>query len=166
MTKIEWFQNEFANLSHSEQVELINKYCEITKCYDYEIYPMDEFNEMFAKYKPVEIARMACNNSHSINFSDDYFVVTWNGFYTFSNPYYYIEDYLSDILECEDAWDSYIERDDFVNYLYDSLLYLKPSYMEDDTFYDIVNEIASKYNTESEFENAIKEILSKNVNGK
>ena len=166
MTKIEWFQNEFANISRSEQVEVINKYYELTKCYNDEIYPMDVFNEMFASYKPLEISRMACANSHRINFSDDYFVVTWNGFRTFSNPYYYIEGYLSDILEYEDAWYSYINFDDFVNYLYDSLLYLKPSYMEDDTFYDIVNKIASKYNTESEFENAIKDILSKNVNGK
>ena len=36
--------------------------------------------------------------------------------------------------------------------------------MEDDDFYTIVDKAASKYNTESEFENAIKETLSKNVN--
>ena len=42
--------------------------------------------------------------------------------------------------------------------------YLKPNDMENDDFYTIVDKAASKYNTESEFENAIKETLSKNVN--
>lgn len=166
MSKMEWFENEFSNLSYSEQVEVFNKYCELNKYYNDEIYPMDEFNEMFSSYKPLEVVRMTCANSHHINFSDDYFVLTWNGFKTFSNPYYYIESYLSENFECKDAWYTYLNFDDFVNYLYDNLLHLKPSYMEDDTFYDIVNKAASKYNTESEFENAIKEILSKNVNGK
>lgn len=164
MDKFEWFTNEFANLSTDEQVEVFNKYCELSKCYNDEIYPLDDFNEMFSSYKPLEIARLTCNNSHRINFSDKYFVVTWNGFKTFDNPRYYIETYLSDVFEYEDAWNTYIKLDEFVNYIYNRLLYLKPNDMEDDDFYTIVDKAASKYNTESEFENAIKETLSKNVN--
>ena len=164
MDKFEWFQNEFANLSTDKQVEVFNKYCELSNCYEDEIYPLDEFNKMFSNYKPLEVARMACANSHRINFSDDYFVVTWNGFKTFDNPYYYIEQYLSYVFDCEDAWDTYIELDDFVDYTYHRFLYLKPNEMDDDDFYTIVNKAASKCNTEDDFENAIKETLSKNVN--
>ena len=47
MDKFEWFTNEFANLSTDEQVKLFNKYCELSKCYNDEIYSLDEFNEMF-----------------------------------------------------------------------------------------------------------------------
>lgn len=166
MSKYEWFRNEFANLSTDEQIEMFNKYCELSKCYNDTIYPLDEFNEIFSSYKPLEIARLTCNNSHRINFSDKYFVETWNGFKTFDNPYYYIEAYLSDVFEYEDAWKPYINIDDFVYYIFACFLYLKPGYMTDDDFNDIVKKAASKYNDKSDIENAINEILSKSLNGK
>lgn len=166
MDKFEWFKTQFASLSIDEQVEVFNKYCELTKCYEDEIYPMDEFNEMFSSYKPLEIARLTCSNSNYINFSDNYFVATYGSFKTFCNPYYYIEQYLSDVFDCKEAWESYISFDDFVHCMFVYCLYLQPAYMADDEFYDIVKKAASKYNDKSDIENAIKEILFKNVNEK
>ena len=166
MNKYEWFKNEFANLSTDEQVEVFNKYCELSKCYKDEIYPLTEFNGKFANVKPLDVVDMACSNSHRINLSDKYFVMTWNGFKTFTNPYYYIEQYLSDVFECEGAWKLYINIDHFVCHMYDSFINLKPGYMNDDDFYDIVNMAAVKYNDKSDIENAINETLNKSLNGK
>lgn len=161
MTKFEWFEIEFENLSSKEQIEVFNKYCELSKHYRDEIYPLAEFNERFASWKPLDVVRMACYNNHRINFSDEYFAKTWNGFKTFHTPYWHIKDYLCDVFKCEGAWCSYIKLDDFVDYMYHKLLYLKPNDMCDNDFYTIVSLAALKCNTESEFESAIKAKLAK-----
>ena len=166
MDKYEWFESQFAKLSTAEQVEVFNKYCELGNYYKDEIYPMSEFNERCANCKPLDIVRMACANSHRINLNDDYFVLTWNGFKTLSYPRYYIENYLPDVFKCENAWNLYINIDYFVCDMYDSCLHLKPGYMNDEEFYDIVHKVALKYDTKNDIENAIKDILSKNLNGK
>lgn len=168
MDKFEWFDSQFANLSNDEQIGVFNKFCELNNYYKYEIYPFvtDEFSKIFSGYTYLDIARFACNNSHRINFSDKYFVVTWNGFKTFSNPYHYIKEYLPDVFKCENAWNQYIDIYYFYHYMFVCFLYLKPGYMNDDEFYDIVKKAVSKYDAKDDIEKAINEILSNSLNGK
>lgn len=159
MDKFEWFKNEFENLSTSDQIEIFNSYCRENQ-YEDEIYSMDEFDEIFADRKPSEIFEMTLSNKDDVDLSDKYFVVTIYGFQTFNDPYDFIQDYIGGIFRNEDVWDLKIDSSDYISDLYDEHLDLKPEDMDDDEFYDIVEDAALTSDFESDIVSEIKKAIS------
>ena len=159
MDKFDWFKNEFENLSNDEQVEIFNKYRRENRFED-EIYPMYEFDEIFEGKKPSEVFDMVQTNMDDVDRNDEYFVVTIYGFKTFSNPYEFIQDYLGDIFNRMDVWETRIDIDDYIGDMYDEHFDLKPADMDDDKFYDIVEDAVFSSDFESDMVNDIKKAVS------
>ena len=159
MDKFDWFKNEFENLSNDEQVEIFNKYCRENSFED-EIYQMCEFDEIFANKKPSEVFDMVQTNMDDVDRNDEYFVVTIYGFKTFNNPYEFIQDYLGDIFNRMDVWETNINLDDYIQDMYDAHLDLKPEDMDEDEFYDIVEDAVFSSDFESDIINDIKKAVS------
>lgn len=160
MEKFEWFKSEFENLSASEQVEIFNKYCERNKYYEDEIYPMDMFDEIFSDKKPSEIFQMTWLNRGETDCNNDYFVVTIYGFKTFNDPYDYIQDYMMGLFRDTNAWETRISIDDYISDMYDAHIDLKPEDMDDDDFYDIVEDAVDTYDLEKDIIEHIKKAIS------
>ena len=159
MDKFDWFKNEFENLSNDEQVEIFNKFCEVAGLED-EIYPMYMFDEIFSNYKPLDIFHLTWLNKNEVNWGDEYFVVTIYGFKTFNNPYDFIQDYLGDIFNHSEVWETRIDIDDYIGDMYDEHFDLKPADMDDDKFYDIVEDAVFSSDFESDIVNDIKKAVS------
>ena len=159
MDKFDWFKNEFENLSNYEQVEIFNKFCE-ENGYEDDIYPMCEFDEIFSDKKPSEVFNMVQTNMDDVDRNDEYFVVTIYGFKTFNNPYEFIQDYIGDIFNHMGVWETRIDIDDYINDMYDNQFELKPEDMDDDEFYDIVEDAVFSSDFESDIINDIKKAVS------
>ena len=160
MDKFDWFKNEFENnISKEEQIEIFNKFCEVAGLED-EIYPMYMFDEIFSNYKPLDIFHLTLLNKNEVNWGDEYFVVTIYGFKSFNEPYDFIQDYLGDIFNRMDVWETRIDIDDYINDMYDNYFNLKPEDMDDDKFYDIVEDAVLSSDFESDIVNDIKKNVS------
>ena len=160
MDKFDWFKEKFENnLSEGEQIEIFNSYCQENRIED-EIYPMSEFDEIFSNKKPSEVFHMVHSNWNDVYYDDDYFVVTIYGFKTFSDPYDFIEDYLGDIFNNMHIWETKISIDDYIEDMYDGHFDLKPEDMEDDEFYDIVEDAVYSSDLESDIIDDIKKAVS------
>ena len=160
MDKFDWFKNEFENnISKEEQIEIFNKFCEVAGLED-EIYPMYMFDEIFSNYKPLEVFDMVQTNMDDVDRNDEYFVVTIYGFKTFNNPYEFIQDYLGDIFNRMNVWETRIDIDDYIGDMYDEHFDLKPADMDDDEFYDIVEDAVFSSDFESDIINDIKKAVS------
>ena len=121
---------------------------------------MCEFDEIFSNKKPSEIFQMVQSNDGVVNDSDDYFVVTINGFQTSSDPYEFIQDYLSDIFNHMHIWKTNINLDDYIQDMYDAHFDLKPEDMDEDDFYDIVEDAVDSYDLENDIVDWIKKSVS------
>ena len=159
MDKFDWFKNEFENLSNDEQVEIFNKYCRENSFED-EIYQMYMFDEIFSNYKPLDIFHLTLLNKNEVNWGDEYFVVTIYGFKSFNEPYDFIQDYLGDIFNHSEVWETRISIDDYINDMYDNYFNLKPEDMDEDEFYDIVEDAVFSSDFESDIVNDIKKNVS------
>ena len=160
MNKFDWFKGKFEfGLSNEKQVDIFNRYCKEYNIED-EIYPMCEFDEIFSNKKPSEIFQMVQSNDGVVNDSDDYFVVTINGFQTSSDPYEFIQDYLSDIFNHMHIWKTNINLDDYIQDMYDAHFDLKPEDMDEDDFYDIVEDAVDSYDIENDIVDWIKKSVS------
>ena len=159
MDKFDWFKSQFENLSKSEQVEIFNKFCEEIG-YEDDIYPMCEFDEIFSDKKPSEVFNMVQTNMDDVDYNDEYFVVTFYGFKTFSNPYEFIQDYLGDIFDRMHIWEIKIDIDDYIQDMYDGHFDLKPEDMNEDKFYDIVEDAVYTNDFESDIVNDIKKAVA------
>ena len=155
MDKFDWFKNEFENLSDDEQIEIFNRYCE-ENSYEDEIYPMDMFDEIFEAKKPSEVFQMVQANSGDVNYTNKFFIVTIYGFQTFNDPYEIIQYYISSLLDCEHLWERYINIDDYIEDMYDGHFDMKPEDMDDDTFYDIVEDAVYSNDREKDIVECIK----------
>ena len=160
MDKFDWFKNEFFNnLSNDEQVEIFNKFCE-ENGYEDEIYPMCEFDEIFEGKKPSEVFQMTQTNMDDVDYNDNYFVVTIYGFKTFNDPYDFIQDYIGDIFDHMDIWETRISLDDYISDIYDAHIDLKPEDMDDDDFYEIVEDAVYSNDREKDIVNDIEKAVS------
>lgn len=159
MDKFDWFKDSFINLSYNEQVEIFNKYCQ-ENGYEDEIYPMCEFDEIFEGKKPSEVFQMAWSNMDDVDYTDNYFVVTISGFKTFNDPYDIIQDYLGDIFDRRHIWETKIDIDDYISDIYDAHIDLKPEDMDEDDFYDIVEDAVYSSDFENDIVNSIKKAVS------
>ena len=101
-------------------------------------------------------------NSDDIDWNDTYFVITIYGFSTFSNPYEFIEDYLGDIYNKMHIWETAINFDDYIEDMYNEHFDLKPEDMDDDEFYDIVENAVYSNDHESDIIEDIKKAVSEN----
>lgn len=157
MDKIEWFKKEVSYLTEEEQVALYNDYCNYIKKYDNKIYPMNMLNEHLKDKTPLEVVKM-CSH-HNIDYKGKYFVSNCLGLQTFENPLDYINGYCYcyDIFEKENVWKKYIDEDDYVNYLYEKLYYLKPDYMDCLVFLEIISNAEAFYITEYEIKKEVSE---------
>ena len=159
MDKFDWFKGQFEGLSNYEQVEIFNKFCE-ENGYEDDIYPMCEFDEIFSGKKPSEVFQMVQTNVDDIDYNDEYFVVTNYGFKTFSNPCEFIQDYLSDIFDRMHIWEIKIDIDDYIGDMYDGHFDLKPEDIDDDEFFDIVEDAVYTNDFESDIVNDIKKAVA------
>lgn len=160
MDKFDWFKSKFENdLSNDEQVEIFNKFC-----YEYgledDIYQMCEFDEIFSYKKPSEVFNMVQTSMDYVDYNDEYFVITICGFKTFNNPYEFIQDYLGDIFDRMHIWETKIDIDDYIGDMYDGHFDLKPEDMDEDEFYDIVEDAVYTNDFESDIINDIKKAVS------
>ena len=164
MDKFEWFKNEFENnLSKDEQIEIFNKYCEESR-YEDEIYPMDMFDEIFESKKPSEVFQMVQTYSGDVNYTDNYFIVTIYGFQTFNDPYEIIQYYIATLFSSMHIWETKISIDDYIEDMYDGHFNMKPEDMDDDTFYDIVEDAVYSNDSERDIVNDIVECIKKTCN--
>ena len=163
MDKFDWFKGQFENLSNDEQVEIFNKFCEENR-YEDDIYPMCEFDEIFSDKKPSAVFNMVQTNMDDVDYNDEYFVVTIYGFKTFNNPYEFIQDYLDDIFDRMHIWEIKIDIDDYIGDMYDGHFNMKPEDMDDDTFYDIVEDAVYSNDSERDIVNDIVECIKKTCN--
>lgn len=160
MDKFDWFMDMFENnLDKDDQIEIFNQYCREYGCED-EIYQMSEFDEIFSGKKPSEVFQMVYSNRDEVNWNDEYFVVTIYGFQTFSDPYEFIHDYLGDIFNHMHLWEAKISIDDYIEDIYNGHFDLKPDDMDDDEFYDIVEDAVYSNDSESEIVDNIKKAVS------
>lgn len=159
MDKFDWFKGQFEGLSNGEQVEIFNEYCQEYGNED-EIYPMCEFDEIFEGKKPSEVFQMVWSNMDYLAYNDNYFVVTIYGFKTFNNPYEFIQDYLGDIFDRMHIWETKINIDDYIEDMYDGHFDMKPEDMDDDTFYDIVEDAVYSNDRERDIVNDIEKAVS------
>ena len=159
MDKFDWFKGQFENLSKNEQVEIFNKFCEENR-YEDDIYPMCEFDEIFSDKKPSEVFNMVQTNMDDVDYNDEYFVVTIYGFQTFNDPYEIIQDYLGGIFDRMHIWEIKIDIDDYIGDMYDGHFDLKPEDMDDDKFYDIVEDAVYTNDFESDIVNDIKKAVA------
>ena len=160
MDKFDWFKSKFENdLSNDEQIEIFNKFCEENR-YEDEIYPMCEFDEIFEGKKPSEVFQMTQTNMDDVDYNDDYFVVTIYGFKTFNDPYDFIQDYIGDIFDHMDIWETRISLDDYISDIYDAHIDLKPEDMDDDDFYEIVEDAVYSNDREKDIVNDIEKAVS------
>lgn len=159
MDKFDWFKGQFEGLSNVEQIEIFNKFCEENR-YEDEIYPMYMFDEIFSNYKPLDIFHLTWLNKNEVNWGDEYFVVTIYGFKTFNEPYDFIQDYLGDIFDRMHIWEIKIDIDDYIGDMYDGHFDLKPEDMDEDEFYDIVEDTVYTNDFESDIVNDIKKAVS------
>ena len=159
MDKFDWFEEQLENLSKDEQVEIFNRYCRKYGIED-EIYPMCEFDEIFSDKKPSEVFNMVQTNMDDVDYNDEYFVVTIYGFKTFSNPYEFIQDYTTEMFIQPHIWETKIDIDDYIQDMYDGHFDLKPEDMDEDEFYDIVEDAVNYNDLESDIVNDIKKAVS------
>lgn len=161
MDKFDWFKSKFEfDLDNDEQIDIFNQYCREYGSED-DIYPMSEFDDIFAGKKPSEVFQMVQTNMDDIDYNDNYFVVTIYGFKTFNDPYDIIQDYIGDIFNRMHIWETKINIDDYIQDMYDAHLDLKPEDMDEDDFYDIVEDAVDSYDLESEIVDWIKKSVSK-----
>ena len=161
MDKFDWFKSKFEfDLSKDDQIEIFNKFCE-ENGYEDEIYPMCEFDEIFSGKKPSEVFQMVQTNMDEVNWNDEYFVVTIYGFKTFSDPYEHIMDYVGDIFDHMHLWEAKINLDDYIQDMFGLYLDLKPEDMDEDDFYDIVEDAVDTNDLESDIVEDIKRAVSK-----
>ena len=163
MDKFDWFKGQFENLSKNEQVEIFNKFCEENR-YEDDIYPMCEFDEIFSGKTPFEVFNMVQTNMDDVDYNDEYFVVTSYGFQTFNDPYEIIQHYLGDIFDRMHIWETKISIDDYIGDMYDGHFNMKPEDMDDDTFYDIVEDAVYSNDSERDIVNDIVECIKKTCN--
>lgn len=160
MDKFDWFKSKFEfDLDNDKQIEIFNRYCEESG-YEEEIYPMDMFDEIFSGKKPSEVFQMVQTNSGDVNYTDKYFIVTIYGFQTFNDPYEIIQYYISSVFDRMHLWETYISIDDYIEDMYDGHFDLKPEDMDDDTFYDIVEDAVYSNDREKDIINDIEKALS------
>ena len=159
MDKFDWFEEQLENLSNDEQVEIFNRYCREYGIED-EIYQMCEFDEIFSGKKPSEVFQMVQTNMDDIDYNDEYFVVTIYGFKTFNDPYDIIQDYTTEMFIQPHIWETKIDIDDYIQDMYDSHFDLKPENMNDDEFYDIVEDAVNYNDLEDDIVEDIKRTVS------
>ena len=159
MDKFDWFEEQLENLSNDEQVEIFNRYCREYGIED-EIYQMREFDEIFSGKKPSEVFHMVQTNMDDIDYNDEYFVVTIYGFKTFNDPYDIIQDYTTEMFIQPHIWETKIDIDDYIQDMYDSHFDLKPENMNDDEFYDIVEDAVNYNDLEDDIVEDIKRTVS------
>lgn len=157
MDKFEWFKSEFENgISSDEQINIFNRYCDINNL-DGQVYPMRCIDEFFEGCTPLDILIKAAACDFDPN--DVYFALTTDGFTSFSNVWSYISDYLYDIYKCKEAWEKDIDESGYFDEIYEEYLDLKPKDMDEDDYYEIVNEAVKEYEFESDIEDYIKKYL-------
>ena len=162
MDRFDWFKEQFENvLSEDEQVQIFNDFCDENGLEE-KIYSMGEFNEVFSGHTPYDIFHMVWFNSDDIDWNDTYFVITVYGFRTFSDPYEFIEDYLGDICDKMHIWEATINFDDYIEDMYNGHFDLKPEDMDDDEFYDIVENAVYSNDHESDIIEDIKKAVDEN----
>lgn len=147
MDKFEWFKDEFINLSASEQIDIYNKYCDINGLGS-QIYPMSDINEFFVGCTPLDILTKAADCEFDA--TAKYFALDMEGFTSFNDVLGYLDDYLSDIYECKEAW----EKD-----IYEEFYNEKPTDMDDDEYYSLIEKAVKQY----EFESDIVDYLKQNM---
>ena len=159
MDKFEWFKDEFANLSNYEQIEIFNRFCEEYGSEE-EIYPMEMFDEIFSGKTPFEVFKMVQTNGGDVNYSDKYFIATIYGFQTFNDPYEIIQYYIATLFSRMHIWETKINIDDYIEDIYDGHFDMKPEDMDDDTFYDIVEDAVYSNDSERDIVNDIEKAVS------
>ena len=161
MNKFDWFKGEFLNLSKGEQVEIFNRYCGESGV-EAVIYPIEMFDEIFSNKKPSEVFQMVQTNNGDVDYNDEYFVVTIYGFKTLNDPYKVIQYYISSVFNRMHIWETKINIDDYIEDMYDSHLDMKPEDMDDDKFYDIVEDAVYSNERERDIANDIEKAVSEN----
>lgn len=160
MDKFDWFKETFENiLSEDEQVQIFNDFADENGLEE-KIYSMGEFNEVFSDYAPYDIFHLIWFNSDDIDWNDKYFVMATEGLKTFDSPYEFIKDYLADIYNKMHLWEQFIDIDDYIEVVYDGHFDLKPEEMDDDEFYDIVENAVYLNDHESDIIEDIKKDVS------
>ena len=160
MDKFDWFKETFENiLSEDEQVQIFNDFADENGLEE-KIYSMGEFNEVFSDYASYDIFHLIWFNSDDIDWNDKYFVMATEGLKTFDSPYEFIEDYLADIYDKMHLWEQFFDIDVYIEYVYDWHYDLKPEGMDDDEFYDIVENAVNSNDHESDMIEDIKKAVS------
>lgn len=147
MDKYDWFKNRVENLSTDKMIDVYNKYCDINKI-DSHIYPMGDINEAFAGCTPLEI--LSNIPLAFFDIKDDYFAFTSNGLESFNVVELYLDDYLSDIYKCKEAWEKDIDEDGYFNEIYEEFYNEKPHDMDDDEYYGLIENAVKQYEFESD----------------
>ena len=156
MDKFDWFKNAFANLSASEQIDIYNKYCDINHL-DNQIFPMSDINEFFVGCTPLDILTRAANCDFDA--TDSYFALSMDGFTSFNDVELFLDDYVSDIYKCKEAWEKDIDEDGFFDEIYEEFYNEKPSDLDDDEYYGLIEKAIKQY----EFESDIVDYLKQNM---
>ena len=156
MDKFDWFKTQFEELSSDKQVDVYNKYCDINKL-DSHIYPMSDINEVFAGCTPFEI--LSNVSLAYFDVKDDYFAATSNGLESFNDVELFLDDYLSDIYKCNEAWEKDIDEGGYLDEIYEEYLDFKPKDMDLDFYYEIVEKAVKQYELESNIEDYLNEYM-------
>lgn len=155
MDKFDWFKDEFeSHLSAAEQIDIFNRYCDINNIGEH-IYPMSDINEFFVGCTPLEILTKAANCDFDAK--DEYFSLTMDGFTSFNDVELFLDDYLYDIYKCKEAWEKDIDDGGYFDEMYEEFYNEKPSNMDDDEYYDLIEKAISQYEFESDIINYLKQ---------
>ena len=150
MDKFDWFKTQFEKLSDGEQIDMFNRFCGINKI-DSHIYPMSYINMVFAGFTPLEIIKKVAK--YKINVDDKYFTLTMGCFVSFNDPYSFLSYFLYDIYDiykCKEAWEKDIDDGGYFDEMYEEFYNEKPSDMDDDEYYDLIEKAVSQYELESD----------------
>lgn len=162
MDKFDWFKDKFEfDLSKDEQVEIFNRYCGESGV-EAVIYLIEMFDEIFSNKKPSEVFQMVQTNNGDVDYNDEYFVVTIYGFKTLNDPYKVIQYYISSVFNRMHIWETKINIDDYIEDMYDSHFDMKPKDMDEDKFYDIVEDAVYSNDQEKDIVNDIENAVSEN----
>ena len=157
MDKYDWFKEKFENnLSDDEQVDVFNRYCDINGI-DEHIYPMSDINEFFKNCTPLEILRNVSDCRFNVN--DSYFSLVKGNVESFCDPYWSVSDYVYDIYKDKECWEDEIDEADYFNTVYQEFYNEKPQDMDDDEYYNLIQNAVEQY----EFESDIAAYLKKNM---
>lgn len=153
-SKFDWFLAEFDSCSANEQIAMHNDYCDKNN-YEDKIYSMYDFDDIFSDFTPKQIFDLVSNTENNPN--DSYFIIkTYNGIETFDDIKEKVDTYVENIFEEEDIWQNYIDIDDYKDNVFDELSDLKPNWMEDDDFYNIVSNAVDEKEDISDIEYYVK----------